>query len=417
MFGMVDLFAAEHPAPAMVRWPALRYEELPWQGVGPWSRPDTYRACVPAKIANRPVNLPSDLVVESEKAMAAMVRFDAEASSRLPMFVPTEEQEAAPLASLLLRTESTASSRIENVVATAAQVAAIEVDGDLGASVAATLIANHVDAMRRAFESHGEIDLDAILSVHKMLMQGEEFAGKLRKTQVWIGGGNLSPRNAVFVPPKYQRVREALKDLIRFIARTDIPVLVQAAIAHAQFETIHPFVDGNGRTGRAIPHMLMRARGLTQRMTVPVSAGLVLETEGYIAALELYRRGDARPIIHRFNRAAEIAVENGRVLVDDLVEIRQRWANDVVAHRHSSAWNALDLVMRYPVVSRGVLSRTLGVSIPTATAAINTLRQAQVLTPLSSTGREELFCSLEILEALDDFTARSRRGAGRTFSW
>jgi Fic/DOC family len=88
-----------------------------------------------------------------------------------------------------------------------------------------------------------------------------EHAGKWRDQPVWIGGGDLSPHNADFVPPHHSRVEPAIADLVRFMDRDDMPPLVQAAIAHAQFETIHPFPDGNGRTGRALVQSLLRGKG------------------------------------------------------------------------------------------------------------------------------------------------------------
>jgi Fic family protein len=97
-----------------------------------------------------------------------------------------------------------------------------------------------------------------------------------RNEQVWIGGG-ISPHTAEFVPPVHGRIQHFIDDLMRFIDRDDLPVLAQIAIAHAQFETIHPFVDGNGRTGRALVQSLLRAKGVTVSTTVPLSAGLLNE--------------------------------------------------------------------------------------------------------------------------------------------
>src|SRR5258708_32438360 len=121
----------------------------------------------------------------------------------------------------------------------------------------------------------------------------------------------------MFVPPHHSRVLAAIDDLLRFARRDDIPVLPQIALAHAQFETIHPFTDGNGRTGRALIQAMLLRKGLTRNVTVPVSAGLLTDTDSYFAALTAYREGDSAPIVRRVSEAAVAAVFNGRGLVSE----------------------------------------------------------------------------------------------------
>jgi len=127
---------------------------------------------------------------------------------------------------------------------------------------------------------------------------GLQHAGRLREQPNWIGGD--SSVTAMFVPPQHTDVPDALEDLVRFMARTDIPALVQAAIAHAQFETIYPLTNGNGRTRRALVSAILRARGTTQNFTVPLSSGLLTITKDYFEALDEYRQGNIEPIIMRF---------------------------------------------------------------------------------------------------------------------
>lgn len=137
-----------------------------------------------------------------------------------------------------------------------------------------------------------------------------------------IGGGNFGPRGADFVAPRHERVRTAFQDLLDFTQRGDIPTLPQIAIAHAQFETIHPFIDGNGRTGRALIQAMLRHSRLTRLITVPVSAGLLTNTDSYFDALSSYREGDPVPIVGRLAEASILAVINGRHLISDLRELR-----------------------------------------------------------------------------------------------
>ncbi len=171
---------------------------------------------------------------------------------------------AAPFASILLRTESASSSEVENLTSSAKQVALAEIGASRSGN--ARLVVANVRAMKAAIILSDRLDESAIIEMHEALLSDSAPAvvGRWRDEQVWIGGGSVSPHSASFVPPHHDRVEALMADLIGFTRRTDVPVLAQAAIAHAQFETIHPFPDGNGRTGRAIIQSMLRAGRVTQ---------------------------------------------------------------------------------------------------------------------------------------------------------
>lgn len=198
-----------------------------------------------------------------------------------------------------MRSESAASSEIEQLTANARRISLARL-GD-GSRPNATLIARNTNALEAALQLAATLDLDAILTMHRVLLEDSEphYAGKLREQPNWIGGD--SPVTAMFVPPEHRDVPEALEDLVHFMARTDLPALVQAVIAHAQFETIHPFIDGNGRTGRALGSAILRSRGTTRNFTVPISSGLLTNTSDYSDALNEYRQGNIDPIIGRLS--------------------------------------------------------------------------------------------------------------------
>ncbi|GED09929.1 hypothetical protein CCE02nite_19280 [Cellulosimicrobium cellulans] len=141
---------------------------------------------------------------------------------------------------------------------------------------------------------------------------------------MWIGGSDISPAGADFVPPHHERVPGAIADLVAFVARADVVPLAHVAIAHAQFETIHPFTDGNGRTGRALVQAMMHSSGLTRNATLPLSAGLLADVDSYYAALTPYRAGHPAAIVHQFVQASARAVKNGRQLVEQVRSIRAR---------------------------------------------------------------------------------------------
>ena len=105
-----------------------------------------------------------------------------------------------------------------------------------------------------------------------------------------------------------------MADLVEFMRRDDLPVLAHAAIAHAQFETIHPFTDGNGRTGRTLMHAMLEAKGLLRTVTVPISAGLLADTPRYFTGLTDYQRGDPETITRAVGDAVFCGVADARWL-------------------------------------------------------------------------------------------------------
>jgi len=180
-----------------------------------------------------------------------------------------------------LRSESAASGRIEQLTATAQAIALAEL-GD-GSRKNATMIVSNTRAMEAAMALADQLDVSSIIEMQATLLGDEhpEWVGKWRDSQVWIGGRRYGPHGSMFTPPHSDRVAAAMDDLVAFAGRDDIQALVHAALVHAQFETIHPFPDGNGRTGRAIIHSLLRRRGITRNVTVPISAGLLVDVDAY----------------------------------------------------------------------------------------------------------------------------------------
>ena len=244
-------------------------------------------------------------------------------------------------------------------------------------------------------------------------MRGQDHAapGRFRSQQVWIGGSSASPHGASFVPPQHERINAAMDDLCAFIARTDIPLLTQCALAHAQFETIHPFNDGNGRVGRALVHAMLQHGGATTRATVPVSAGLLTDTEIYFDALTAYREGDITPIVARFVEATFAAIGNGRQLAQELVDIHAGWTASITARRDATIWQVLPLLLSQPVITSAAVQRTTGLSQPAADQVIRRLHDADVLTKASGGQRYVAWVATEVTRALDEFAQRARRRA------
>ena len=317
--------------------------------------------------------------------------------------------EIAQFSSMLLRTEAAASSRIENLTASARAIAEAEI-GSGHRKNAAEIVAN-TRTMVAALDLAGNIRSESVLAMHRALMSETDplNAGRWRTEQVWIGGGNLGPHLALFVPPHHDRVANAISDLMKFIERDDLPVLAHAALAHAQFETIHPFTDGNGRTGRALVHAMLRHGQLTRNVTIPVSAGLLSDTSAYFDALTAYRLGDPIPIVVQFANAAFRAVANGRELVDELRLLRQRWRQVVKARSDSAVWRLADLLLRRPAVNARVIAEELSLDVGNVHRYVKPLLDARVLTQSLDVKRNQVWRAPDVLAALDAFAARAGR--------
>ncbi len=393
------------------RWPALTYEERPWTAqyeTHATSRSERrkhygpYRAAIPASILGATLELPGELAAEVEEASTELARFDEGLGG-----------EVAQFSAILLRSESAASSRIENLTASARAIA----EAELGTSArknAAEVVAN-TRTMIAALDLAGNISNSSLLAMHHALMNETDpgNAGRWRTEQVWIGGGNLGPHVALFVPPHHDRLDDALDDLVKFIGRDDLPVLAHAALAHAQFETIHPFADGNGRTGRALVQAMLRHGELTRNVTVPVSAGLLTDTQAYFDALTTYRSGDPLQIVRQFARAAFKSVTNGRTLVDELRTLRQRWQSLITARSDSAIWRLADLLLRRPVVNARVIAEELKLDAGNVHRYIKPLLDARILAQSLDVTRNQVWRAPEVLAALDAFAARAGRRASK----
>ncbi|PJJ70408.1 Fic family protein [Sediminihabitans luteus] len=390
-----------------MRWPALSSEALEWRSTrtGLSGRPParTYVAALVPSIASLPVELPPGLDARAGEASREIARFDAELGGEL-----------APFAAVLLRSESAASSKIERLTASARQIAMAELGAAKYGSNAPSIVAN-TRAMGAALALSRRPDQDAILAMHEALMAADdpEQAGRWRTEQVWIGGADHSPAGADFVPPHHERVPGAIADLVAFIARTDVAPLAHVAIAHAQFETIHPFTDGNGRTGRALVHAMMHGSGLTRNVTMPLSAGLLADVENYYGALDAYREGRPEVLVDQFVRASTRAVDNGRRLVQDVRTIRAEWDERIQVRRGSRTYDVADLLTRQPVVNAKTLAAQLGITASNVRRHMDALVEAGVVVETRVHRNGVMWSALQVLDALDDFAERAgKRRAG-----
>jgi len=376
-----------------------------------------YEAYVPDLLAGRKIVLDGDTTADIADAERAIAVLDAQAST----LIDTEA-----LARILLRAECVASSRIEGLEVGARRLLRAEAALELGeqpADVTATEVLGNIDAMASAIQviTPGTlVTVDLLLGFHRRLLRDtrlEAQAGRLRTEQNWIGGSDYNPCSAAFIPPPPEYVRNLLNDLCSFCNDDALPAVAQAAIAHAQFETIHPFADGNGRTGRALIHFVLRRRGLATRVLPPISLVLATWANDYIAGLGATRyRGPATSAVAydgtnlwvaRFAAACSRAVADATSFEERARALHDEWRARLGRVRANSA---TDLLLRSlpgtPVITVSSAAANLGRTFQPANEAIARLTEVDILRQVSVGRRNRAFEAPDVIEA---FTALERR--------
>ncbi|MBS1149469.1 MAG: filamentation induced by cAMP protein Fic, partial [Myxococcaceae bacterium] len=291
-----------------------------------------YDAYVPDPIAELELQLPHDV---------AQVAAEAEEAIRALNRVPPKLGSLETLARQLLRAESVASSRIEGLELSHRRLAKASFAKD-GSDLDAVSVLANMRAMEEAIRlsSAGRsLSVNGLRKIHRVLFGafGDTNAGRLRTEQNWIGGNSGSPRDAEFVPPPPDRVSALLADLCEFLGRDDLPPVIQAAIAHAQFETIHPFADGNGRVGRCLIHVVLRRRGLAPKYVPPVSLILATDSKAYVAGLTDYRAGRVADWCGTFAAAVRTASAEAERFAATVESLQARWRAAAGEPRRDSA--------------------------------------------------------------------------------
>jgi Fic family protein len=360
----------------------------------------SYYAYLPDPIAGMELLLPGPLARDVAAAERELAQLQGQAS-----FLGLEA-----LSRQLLRAESVASSRIEGLSLSQRRMAQALFDPKAADATARAVLGN-VKAMEQAIaigDSADRITVDHLLGVHAALFEGtgdQSMAGQLRSSQNWIGGNSHSPRNAEFIPPPEDQVPSLLEDLCDFLAREDMPGLIQAAIAHAQFETIHPFADGNGRVGRALIHVVLRRRQLVPSVVPPVSMILATNAARYIDGLTRFRSGHLLDWCAMFMATMQTAIARSEELAAQLGDLQERWRS-AAGHprRDSTAEKLIRAFPGRPILDGKIAASLAGVSDEAARTALLALEEAGVLRPVVlGKKRNRAWEAPEVIELLDTF--------------
>lgn len=357
-----------------------------------------YEVFIPAPIADRDFSFDADAVAAVAHATRALgaLRDTPKASG------------VAGLAGALLRSESMASSRIEGVQISHRRLARASYDdGRRGGDRQAAEVLGNVRAMQRAIELGGgpdPITVADLEDIHRTLLRftdDGEIAGVIRDRQNWIGGNDYNPIGADYVPPPFEHVPDLLEDLCAFVARDDIAPIAQAAIAHAQFENVHPFVDGNGRTGRALVYAILRRRGEIETLVPPVSLVLGSEPRNYINGLGAYSSGKVASWCTTFADATTSATQAASSLTTAIEELQAVWIERLGQPRSDATVRRLvEALPAQPVIDVAAGRQLTGKSHVAVGNALRQLQEKDVIQQLSERRWGRLWECGELLDLL-----------------
>ncbi|MDQ6775610.1 MAG: Fic family protein [Actinomycetota bacterium] len=355
---------------------ASEYPPTPFGEARSTSGPHAYVAYFPARLP-RAFELPARLVGLLADAEAALGRL-----AGVGQLLPSPHLLIRPY---LLR-EAVASTMIEGTQASLAEIFELGAAGEAPNADVEEVLA-YVDAMEWAVTEAPRLPLSnrMLLEIHRRLLSGVHGAGRrpgeFRASQNWIGRPGSTLNTASFVPPPPDAVVPALADWERFAnEEPDMPVLVQDALLHAQFETIHPFLDGNGRLGRLLLVLFLIIRGRVSAPLLYLSAGIERQRDRYYAALRATRTdGDALPWIELFLDVVRSQSIDAVARAELIVALTERYRATAAGLGSNNALQVVDLMCENPIVTTRLIEARLGVARPTALRLLRQLERAGLL--------------------------------------
>jgi Fic family protein len=366
-----------------------------------------YEAYVPDPLVGRTIAIDGASAADVADAERAVSRLESAAHG-------LADSEA--IAHLLLRAEAVASSKIEGLQVGGRRLLKAQLMQALGRTatdVTAQEILNNIEAVAAALEEQEPgrpITLERLLDVQARLLHAtglEKQAGRLREEQNWIGGSSYNPCSAEFVPPPQGRVPELMADLCHFASQDALPALVQAALAHAQFETIHPFLDGNGRVGRLLITLLLCSEGVLSRPLLYLSLHFKRNRDSYYEHLQRVRTDGAWEDWLRFFLEGVIEVAESTTLTTQRVVAmveKDRQKIHTFGRGAATAHRLHDLATRSVVIGASSSAERLELTGPPVYAAIQRLETAGILREATGRQRGKLYVYDEYLTILNEGT-------------
>ncbi|WP_445147806.1 Fic family protein [Baekduia sp. Peel2402] len=370
------------------------------------TQPSGYRAFIPAPLPPEPpVEVQNDILSLLSKADIATGRLDG-----IVKVVPDPDI----FVGMYVRREAVLSSQIEGTQSTLEDLLEVELEPDRqGRYADVGDIVNYIGAMSYGLERINELPLSLrlIREIHGELLRDGRGAhatpGEFRTTQNWIGPSGASLQQATFVPPPVPEMREALGDFEQFLHNDeDRPVLLDVGLAHAQFETIHPFLDGNGRVGRLLITFLLVHRSVLRRPLLYLSYYFKLHRAEYYDRLTAVRQhGDWEGWLRFFLRGVAATADEATDTAEHIFELRERHRTYVMeAGAGPNGLKLLSELYRRPLVNVSYLAARLDVSFPTANRLVSRFEELGLLREITGQRRSRIYRYEPYLALFDEPT-------------
>ncbi len=358
-------------------------------------QPQGYAAFIPAPLPPHPkVTMDAEMLAQVSQADRALGRLDGSIQT-LPspdLFVFMYVRKEAVLSSQIEGTQSS----LNDVIEAEAKVFSPNRPADVGEVI------NYVRAMKYGLKRLPELPVSVrlIREIHERLLKGVRGAnrepGALRRSQNWIGPAGCTLAEARFVPPPPDVVPQALSDLERFIHSDDpMPALVKIGLAHAQFETIHPFLDGNGRVGRLLVAFLLCERNILQKPVLYISHYFRRHRDRYYALLQATRDdGDWESWLKFFLTAVTEVSHEATETARRIVDLRERHRRTIIEHFGRAAGNGLrvlESLYSKPIISVNDIAKLMQVSFTAANSLMRRFVKHGMLTEITGQARNRQF--------------------------
>lgn len=348
-----------------------------------------------------PIAYDAELVSQLSVASAALGRLDGLANT-LP--------DVGLFLAMYTRQEALLSSRIEGTECTLDDIIAHDLSPEAPASLDVGEVVNYVAALDHGIARLPDLPLSnrLIREVHGVLLRSgrgsDKTPGEFRRTQNWIGPQGCTLATASFVPPPVHVMREALGDLEKFLHASDLPVLVVAGLAHAQFETIHPFLDGNGRSGRLLISLLLHDRKVLSRPVLFLSTYLKQHQSEYFRHLTAIRaEGDWENWLKFFLRGVAESAANASATAERIRNLRESHRTRLVA----AGGQALDMILLdklygQPIINGPWVERELGIAKSTVSKLLGRLADTGIVRETTGFKRNRVFRYDEYIDAFEN---------------
>ena len=366
-------------------------------------QPSGYRAFLPAPLPpDPPLDLSPELLALLSRADLALGRLDG-----IVQVIPDPDFFVA----MYVRREAVLSSQIEGTQSTLEDLLEVELEPDSRdpASDVGDIV-NYIGAMNYGLDRLHELPLSLrlIREIHRQLLAdgrgSQATPGEFRTTQNWIGAAGAPLKRATFVPPPVPEMTDALSEFELFLHDgEERPALIEAGLAHAQFETIHPFLDGNGRVGRLLITFLLVHRGVLRQPLLYLSYFLKLHrAEYYDRLMDVRRRGDWEGWLRFFLTGVAETADEASQTAERIFELRERHRTLVMGEAGANGLRLLSALFRRPLINVNVAARELEVTFPTANRLVGRFQEMGLLVEVTGKQRSRLFRYEPYLRLFDE---------------